>query len=106
MTNEQKPEPKKAKTQGKDDNNELAHTVREGGIAANIWRRQSQTGFPYWEYSLSRSWKSPTSGKAGYSQNFFSRNEAQLVNVIKRASEWIAEAESKDQADKNEALAA
>ena len=105
MTIEQKQEPKKAKTEGK-ENSELAHTVRDGGIAANIWRRQSQTGFPYWEYSLSRSWKSPTSGKAGYSQNFFSRNEAQLVNVIRLASEWIAEAESRDQAEKNEALAA
>ena len=98
MTNEQKQEPKKAKTEGK-DNSELAHTVRDGAIAANIWRRQSQTGFPYYEFSLSRSYKSMSSGKTGYRDNFFSKNEAQLVNVIEQASKWIAEREAQNEAE-------
>lgn len=93
MTNEEKTEPKKAKTKS-EDASELAHTVRDGAIAANIWKRQSQTGFPYFEFSLSRSYKSVTSGKAGYRSNFFSKNEAQLMKVVTEACRWIAEAES------------
>ena len=78
--------------------------IRDGGIAAMIWRRESTTGFPYYEYSISRSWKNQA-GKTGYSQNYFGRNEAQLINVIGQATQWIAEAEAINQASA-EALAA
>jgi hypothetical protein len=98
MTNEQKSEPKKAKTEGKDAS-ELAHTVRDGAIAANIWKRQSQTGFPYFEFSLSRSYKSVSSGKAGYRQNFFAKNEAQLAKVVADACKWIAENDESNLSD-------
>ena len=105
MTNELKTEPKK-----KDKSDEAKkgpeQVIRDGGIAAMIWRRESTTGFPYYEFSISRSWKSVSSGKTGYSQNYLAKNEAQLVKVIELASKWIAEAESRDQAEKAEALAA
>jgi hypothetical protein len=68
-----------------------AHTVRQGAIAANIWLRQSQTGFVYYDYSISRSWKSTKAGKEGYSQNFFPDNKMQLLEVVAEASDWIAE---------------
>lgn len=90
MTTEQKQEPKKAKPAGK-ETSELAHTIRDGAIAANIWRRQSQTGFPYYEFS--RSYKSVSSGKTGYRTNYFSKNKEQLVKVVELASMWIAENE-------------
>ena len=105
MTNEQKTEPKKAKNQS-NEASELAHTVRDGAIAANIWKRQSQTGFPYFEFSLSRSYKSVSSGKAGYRSNFFSRNEAQLLKVVAEACRWISDAEAQGHASSDEALAA
>lgn len=41
-----------------------------------------------------------------YSQNYISRNEVQLINVIGQATKWIADAEAKDQAGQAEALAA
>ncbi len=104
MTDEQKPEPKKKKESSDGAKNSPEHVIRDGGIAAMIWRRESTTGFPYYEYSISRSWKSQA-GKTGYSQNYFSRNEAQLINVIGQATAWIAEAEAKNQASA-EALAA
>jgi hypothetical protein len=66
-------------------------TVREGAVAASIWLRQSPSGFPYYDFSLSRSWKSMSSGKTGYSRNFFARNRDDLVRVIERASAWIEE---------------
>ena len=106
MTDELKTEPKKKKETSDGAKKGPEQVIRDGGIAAMIWRRESTTGFPYYEFSLSRSWKSVSSGKTGYSQNYFSKNEAQLVKVIELASRWIAEAEARDQASAAEALAA
>lgn len=65
-----------------------------------------QTGYPYYDFSLSRSYKSVSTGKEGYSQNYFGKNEGQLLKVIQGATEWIAKAESQDQSDNAGALAA
>lgn len=72
------------------NNTKPVRTVRVGAIAANIWQRQSQTGFPYFEYSLSRSWKSSAKGKEGYSQNFFDNNKDAIIQVVSQATDWIA----------------
>lgn len=84
------------------------HTVREGAIAANIWKRTTQTGWDYFEYSLSRSWKSESTGKDGYSSNFHPRNQAALQDVIAKASAWITEqmAEPEEQSADQEKVAA
>lgn len=76
----------KSKTQS-----QLTHTVRQGAIAANNWLRQSQTGFVYYDFSISRSWKSQNSGKEGYSQNFFPDNQSQLTHCVSEPSVWIAD---------------
>ena len=81
---EKKPNKKKGKA-------ELVKTIRHGAIAANIWQRQTQTGFPYFDYSLSRSWKSSTAGKEGYSQNYFTQNADQLLACVAAATKWIQE---------------
>lgn len=64
--------------------------IREGAIAASIWKRQSPSGFAYYDFTLSRSWKSMGSGKSGYSKSFFEANQCELVAVIQRTSEWLA----------------
>ena len=66
-------------------------TIRRGAVAASIWRRQSPSGFEYYDFSLSRSWKAKTSGREGYSLNFFSDNMDQLNVVIQEAASWIAD---------------
>lgn len=71
------------------------HTVRAGAVAASIWRRQSPSGYVYFDFSLARSFKSLSSGNVGYSKNFFARNQKELASVIEQASRWIAEHESK-----------
>lgn len=71
------------------DTNEPVHVVRRGAIAASVWRRQSPSGYAYYDFSLSRSWKSMSSEKTGYSRNFFERNEDELREVIVGASDWI-----------------
>jgi hypothetical protein len=70
------------------------HTIRQGGVGASIWRRQSPAGYVYYDYSLTRSWKS-LSGGMGYSRNFFARNQQELVSVIQQASRWIIEHEAR-----------
>ncbi len=72
------------------------HTVRAGAVAALIWQRQSPAGYVYFDYSLTRSWKSLSSGNTGYSKNFFSKNQQELVQVIQQASLWIAEHETRE----------
>ena len=64
--------------------------IREGAIAASIWCRQAPSGYEYFDFSISRSWKTQTSGKEGYSSNFFASNESQLTGVIAKAAAWIA----------------
>lgn len=66
-----------------------ARTIRNGAIAASIWKRQSPSGFEYFDFSLSRSWKSQSTDREGYSPNFFTRNEEELKQTIAEASAWI-----------------
>jgi hypothetical protein len=69
------------------------HTIRESSVAASIWRRQSPSGYAYYDFSLSRSWQSLSSGSTGCSKNFFARNQSELIKVIELASQWIKEQE-------------
>jgi hypothetical protein len=80
--------------------------IRKGAIAASVWRRQSPSGYAYYDYSLSRSWKSMSTEKQGYSKNFFETNEADLVEVIAKASAWIVKARESEKNSTQESLAA
>lgn len=106
--NEQK-EAKEPKKQGEPQGEATApiHIIRRGAIAASIWRRQTATGHPFYDYSLSRSWKSVSTGRTGYSTNFSERNEKALVEVVQLASAWIATQGQENQPeDAQEALVA
>ena len=59
--------------------------VRKGAVAVSIWKRQSPSGFEYFDFSLSRAWKSKNAGKEGYSPNFFANNREDLLLVIQDA---------------------
>jgi hypothetical protein len=94
---------KTKKNQASGETTDPVCTVREGAIAASIWLRQSPSGFPYYDFSLSRSWKNMSSGKTGYSKNFFDRNQDDLLRVIERASAWIKEQQVDAPTAENEA---
>ena len=64
-------------------------TFREGAVGGSVWLKQSNTGYWYYDFSLSRSWKSMTSGKDGYSQNFFERNRDELHAVVDSCCDYI-----------------
>lgn len=83
-----KPEPKKKKLAAAET---PVHVIRADAVAASIWRRQSPAGYVYYDFSLTRSWKSLSSGNTGYSKNFFARNQQELLQVIQEAASWIAQ---------------
>ena len=89
--NEQK-EPKKKKAVAIET---PVHTIRAGAVAASVWRRQSPAGYVYFDFSLSRSWKSLSSGNTGHSKNFFASNQNDLARVIEQATCCIIEHEQK-----------
>jgi hypothetical protein len=74
------------------------HVIREGAIAASIWSKQSPSGYAYFDFTLSRSWKSESSGKSGYSTSFFDKHRDQLTRVVEKATSWIAEKQTKPSA--------
>ena len=74
-------------------------TIRRWAVAASIWKRQAPSGFAYFDFSLSRAWKAKSSGRDGYSLNFFCDNEEQLGVVTKEVSSWIAERQADLQAN-------
>lgn len=65
-------------------------TIRHGAVAASIWKRQAPSGFEYYDFSLSRSWKTNSTGREGYSPNFFAGNIEELHATIAEAASWIA----------------
>ncbi|MDZ4782059.1 MAG: hypothetical protein SGJ19_17565 [Planctomycetia bacterium] len=103
---EERIESKKKKADGEVKATDPVMTIREGAVAASIWRRQSPSGYAYYDFSLSRSWKSMSSGKTGCSQNFFGRHDAELHTVIERATEEIRRLEATEQAQNTGAIAA
>ena len=43
----------------------------------------------YYDFTISRSWKTSANGKEGYSSSFFVRNAEELHAVIQEAADWI-----------------
>ena len=74
----------KERTAQKDSN--YVETVRDGAIAANIFVGQSNDGFSYHYFRLSRAWKSTKQNSEGYSDRFFSRNAQAIAEVASRAA--------------------
>ncbi|MDZ4852635.1 MAG: hypothetical protein SGI77_25380 [Pirellulaceae bacterium] len=102
-------EPVATKGKKKETDSETTDPVqvlRKGAIAASIWQRQSPSGYAYYDFSMSRSWKSMSTEKTGYSRNFFETNQADLFEVIEKASAWIVEKRSSDKNASPEKLAA
>lgn len=79
----------KSKEKAQNGKTDPIKTIRNGAIAASIWKRQTPTGFEYLDFSLSRSWKMKSGEKQGYSQSFFEKNEEALVDVITQVCDYI-----------------
>lgn len=80
-------------------------TIRHGAVAASIWKRQAPSGFEYYDFSLSRSWKTQSTGREGYSPNFFVGNAEALQATVTEATSWIASQQASMLADQPEGMA-
>ena len=80
-----------SKTKKSPATSNYVQTIREGAIAANIFRGTTPDGHTYLYFEISRSWKSQASDRQGYSKKFYDRNQVALVNVVNRAAQWIQE---------------
>lgn len=89
--------PKKKTKSGDSETVNPVHVVRQGAIAASIWKRQSASGYAYYDYTLSRSWKSMSSDKTGYSDHFSEKNKDALHRVIDETSAWIEARRGEDE---------
>lgn len=89
----------------KKNNTKPVKTVRHGAVAASIWKRQAPSGFEYYDFSLSRSWKTQSTGREGYSPNFFAANVEDLQATVSEAASWIAGQQASMQAEQPEARA-
>ena len=66
-------------------------TIREGAIAANIFRGNTPDGHTYLYFELSRSWKALSGNREGYSKKFYERNVDAICSVATQAARWIEE---------------
>ena len=66
-------------------------TIREGAIAANVFRGNTADGHTYLYFELSRSWKAQSGNREGYSKKFYDRNVEALQRVSANAAAWIQE---------------
>ena len=88
------------------------HTIRHGDVIASIHLRQSNCGFPYYDYQIARTWSSRGSGKETQGSTFFAKNGQDLVELVREASDWIqrkigaSSAESEAASDKSQELIA
>lgn len=68
-----------------------AHTIKVGDVAAEIYLRQSNTGFPYYDFQLTRTWKSMSSQKEVSGSSFFNVHQQDLTDAVEKASSWITQ---------------
>lgn len=67
---------------------EYAKAIADGETAS-IFLRQSNSGFQYFDLSLTRNWRSRTTNKVSSENSFFCENEGEIVQAVKEAAAWI-----------------
>ena len=73
------------------DTSSLVNTIASGPVLADIYRGVTPDGHAYLYYVLSRAWRPQSGVRENYSNRFYERNEIQIVEVVREASEWIRE---------------
>lgn len=99
-------EEQRSKPAKKNEGQQPEKVIRHGAVAASIWRRMSPSGFAYFDFSLSRSWKSLSTARTGYSNNFFAQHQPELQKTVEEACAWIAANSTKEPTVSEESLAA
>lgn len=67
----------------------VVHTMASGPVLADIYRGITPDGHAYLYYVLSRVWHPRSSIRENYSNRFYERNEPQIIEIARKAAEWI-----------------
>lgn len=65
------------------------HEVRSGETRAIVYQAQTNAGFKYFQFVLTRSWSSLSTGKESQGNSFFPSNEHEIIQAVREASAWI-----------------
>lgn len=65
------------------------HVIRHGEVVATICLRQSNAGYPYFDFTLNRCWNSMASGRVAKGNSFFEKHHDDIVRATCEAVEWI-----------------
>ncbi|MGB7732641.1 MAG: hypothetical protein WBL72_03010, partial [Thermoguttaceae bacterium] len=60
-----------------------------GEITASVFEKQSLTGYRFYDYELTRTWKSMSTKKEAHGSTFFERNLDDIVTAARAASACI-----------------
>ena len=77
------------------------HEIACGSVTASFYRRQSNSGYRYWDFGCTRHWHSRATGKKAFGTTFFHENEADLLEAITKACAWIRAKVAKPDPDKS-----
>lgn len=69
--------------------NAPAHVVRVGEVTAIVMLHKSHTGYPFYDFAISRSWQSMVSGRESTSNSLFADHEEDAVTAVRQAAAWI-----------------
>ena len=64
-------------------------TFRQGALGATVWLRTGAEGLQFLCFTISRSFRSPNSGKEGYSSDYFDYNDEAIATVSKKAADFV-----------------
>jgi hypothetical protein len=65
------------------------HIIRCGEVTAEIHLRQSNAGYPYRDFVLTRTWNSMSTGHEARGSSFFDRNEQDIIQAVRETVTWI-----------------
>jgi len=68
---------------------EVLHTVQKNQVVATVELRQSNAGFTYKQFTLSRRWQTRSSGKESTGSSFFEQHEDDIVAAVRAACAYI-----------------
>ena len=74
-----------------DTGHETLHTIQKGQVVATVELRQSNAGFSYKQFTLTRKWQTRSSGKSSTSTGFFEQHEDEIVDAVRTACAFIRE---------------
>lgn len=81
---------------------QVLHTIQKGQVVAAIELRQSNAGFTYKQFTLTRRWLTRSSGKESSGNSFFEQHEDDIVEAVRTACAYIRDSASGNQDSPNE----